>query len=818
MAVPKSVHSVYAVAIGRSSTPPLLSGPLLYVVAIGGSSTPPLLGGPLLYAVAIGGSSTPPLLGGSLLYAVANGRSSSPSLLGGPLLYAVVIGGSSTPLLLNVVEDRSSSKNTILVSKKSGRGSGSVLGRLKDSLICGIKRSLGDDDSNERSGASTGSLVHGKVHPNVDNGGSSPHSSDSPHVAIPEKFIRHRKFLASPPTGSVSGSIFTPTSSSSKGSCRSVGSMRHIGRSPLGRPPLPKVSGSGQVKNQRCDRCRCSSSGSPGHSSPGLTSSTLSSPGPSSPESSSQVTRRHSRSSSSGSVDLSSICESSPLKTKTTSVHRSSSSGSITRGSSRSSSSGSITSSSVRHSRSSSSGSITSSSMRSTSDTPVIPKVVSVETPQKSVELPHGNIFRRGVPMGNLTREAPRNNVMRSEKASYGYGSIIGRIPKGKLPGSRGDQEPETWMNEGYAEYVQGNLDQAIWFYSRAIEMARENDEFLCKRTEVYLEMGLVSDVVRSCDEALLLDRKCVSAHRLMGKLLIRLGQVKAARIHLSFQGVNPSEAELKTLKAIEKHIGKCIYARKNRDWGKALDEAEAAMDSGACDSPQLFACRAECHLKLRQLDEADSYIARLNEDNQTPHCSSDDRFFDMLSEAYPLFVMSEVSLASGRFGDAAVLAKKAMAMEPDNAELIALVNIVQGVSRARNRGNELLKSDKLTEASAAYDEGLTLEQFNTTLRSKRAFCSLKLEKWEQCINDCTVLLSDPTDYRALGWRAFSYFQLEKWTKAVEDYQVLQQKFPINPEYIEALSRAQDALRKAREVEQKNLDLEQFRAILSSPD
>ncbi|KAL9261294.1 TPR repeat-containing thioredoxin TTL1-like protein [Drosera capensis] len=296
-----------------------------------------------------------------------------------------------------------------------------------------------------------------------------------------------------------------------------------------------------------------------------------------------------------------------------------------------------------------------------------------------------------------------------------------------------------------------------------------------------------------------------------------QLGQVQGARKHLGFRGVNPSESELQTLEAIETHLNRCTEASKTGDSKKALKEAEAAINAGAHHCPQLLACRAECLLKLLQLEEADSVLSLMGKSTPTPPCCSDSKFFGMLSEAYPLYVKAQIHLAHGRFGEAALAAQKAAAIDPKNAELTVMVNKVKAVTRARNRGNNLVQSNRLTEARAAYDEGLAFDPFNAVLHCNKAACSYLLKKWEQCVDDCTnALRSSPNYAKALQRRAFSYLKLEKWTHAIQDYEILKRQWPDNKDYAEGLFQAQTALRKSQEGVEEVLDLQQFRIMTSS--
>ncbi|GAB2274584.1 hypothetical protein Dimus_009352 [Dionaea muscipula] len=456
----------------------------------------------------------------------------------------------------------------------------------------------------------------------------------------------------------------------------------------------------------------------------------------------------------------------------------------------------------------------------STSAAGNIPNAGSV-APQKVV-LPYGTVFRKGIPKGSLTRDPPRKDVMGTGKGTYGYGSVMWSSRKeGGLPGGKGAGNPTTWMEAGLAEYLKGNFSDALRLYDRGIEMLPGNPEYRCDRAVLLQTMGRVWDAVNNCEVALVLDENSVRAHHILGNLVTKLGHVEVARKHFGFPGVIPSDEELQRLEAVETHLQRCGDARKKGDWIKALEETEATLAAGAYYSPQLLACRAECRLKLLQIDDANSIIAQMGIDTPPPvaHSCSNTRFFGMLSEAYPLYVKAQIDLAYGRFADASFTAKKALRFEPNNGtDLTALVNKVETVTRARSRGNELVESNRLTEACAAYDEGLAVEPFNAILHSNKAACSYMLNKWEQCVDDCSNALRTRPNYaKALQRRAFSYLQLEKWAQAIQDYEVLIQQCPDSQEYKEGLTKANLAWMKSQEgLVQEIVSLEQFRNVTSA--
>lgn len=262
-------------------------------------------------------------------------------------------------------------------------------------------------------------------------------------------------------------------------------------------------------------------------------------------------------------------------------------------------------------------------------------------------------------------------------------------------------------------------------------------------------------------------------------------------------------------------------------DWTSTLREANAAIASGADASPQLFACRAEALLKLHLAEDAELSLSTSRK-HEPSTGSSHSKIFGMRSEAYMFFVQAQIDLAMGRFENAVSAVERAGQIDPRNIEVSVFLNNVRLVGRARTRGNDLFKSERYTEACAAYGEGLRRDSSNSVLYCNRAACWYKLGLWEKSVADCNQALTFQPNYtKALLRRAASNAKLERWAEAVRDYELLRKELPYDNEVAESLFHAQVALKKSRGEDVHNMKfggevelvsgLEQFRAAISSP-
>ncbi|KAJ9153519.1 hypothetical protein P3X46_026947 [Hevea brasiliensis] len=458
---------------------------------------------------------------------------------------------------------------------------------------------------------------------------------------------------------------------------------------------------------------------------------------------------------------------------------------------------------------------------------------------------PSGRILKTGMAMSN---RSSKTDVLGSGTGNYGHGSIMrgggtkcsnldaghsvgtsASTVRGNVGGPRmGSVDPEEVKRAGNEMYKKGHFEDALVLYGRAIALAPGNAAYRSNRAAALMGLGRVAEAVRECEEAVRLDPNYWRAHQRLGSLFIRLGQVENARRHLYFPGYHPDPSELQKLQLVEKHLNKCSDARKVNDWKNALREGEAAIAAGADYSPQLFMCRAEAHLKLHQLEDAEACLSNIPKLEPYSNSCSQSRFFGMLSEAYTFLVQAQIEMAMGRFENALTVAEKAGQIDPRNVEIAVLLHNVRLVARARARGNELFKSERYTEACSAYGEGLRLDPSNSVLYCNRAACWFKLGLWERSIDDCNQALRIQPNYaKALLRRAASNSKLERWAAAVRDYEVLRRELPNDNEVAESLFHAQVALKKSRGEEVYNmkfggeveevLGFEQFRAAISLP-
>jgi DnaJ family protein C protein 7 len=69
---------------------------------------------------------------------------------------------------------------------------------------------------------------------------------------------------------------------------------------------------------------------------------------------------------------------------------------------------------------------------------------------------------------------------------------------------------------------------------------------------------------------------------------ICRLGRVERAKKILKACGSQLDSGDIQRLEKIEKHLLKCLEAKRASDWNTIVRESEAAMVSGADSAPQV--------------------------------------------------------------------------------------------------------------------------------------------------------------------------------------------------------------------------------------
>ncbi|KAL6838640.1 hypothetical protein ACP4OV_031354 [Aristida adscensionis] len=487
---------------------------------------------------------------------------------------------------------------------------------------------------------------------------------------------------------------------------------------------------------------------------------------------------------------------------------------------------------------------------RRTGSGPLVFASCSSATSPLTNALPAGNIC----PSGRLAKPLPssasasasapppppapraaRHDVLGSGTANYGHGSIV--RSRSARPQPEDDAllrramsaaDPEEVKRAGNEQYKKGCFEEALKLYDRALALCPDNAACRSNRAAALIGLRRLGDAVKECEEALRIDPSYARAHQRLASLHIRLGHIEDALKHLSLAAPQPDLLELHRLQTVEKHLVRCVDARKVGDWKSVLRESDAAIAAGADSSALLLAARAEALLQLNLIEESDVAISSASKLDYSSSCSSETKFCGFLANAYLFYVHAQIDMSLGRVDNAVSSVDKARIIDPGNTEVVTMHNKVKAVARARSLGNELFNSGKYLDACSAYGEGLKHHPVNAVLYCNRAACRFKLGQWEKSIEDCNEALKIQPNYnKALLRRAASYGKMERWEECVKDYEVLRKQLPGDNAVAEAYFHAEVALKSSRGEEVSNMKfggeveaitgMEQFQMATSLP-
>ncbi|KAG8632953.1 hypothetical protein MANES_18G068500v8 [Manihot esculenta] len=362
--------------------------------------------------------------------------------------------------------------------------------------------------------------------------------------------------------------------------------------------------------------------------------------------------------------------------------------------------------------------------------------------------------------------------------------------------------DPEVLKNMGNEKYKQGRFEEALAFYDRAIALDSSKATYRSNRSAALIGLGRLTDAVSDCKEAIRLDPSYQRAHHRLATLYFRLGEAEKALYHYEQSGPHADSEDVAQVQALQKHLNRCIQARKLKEWNTLVKETDCAISSGADSSPEVYAMQAEALLRLHRHEEAYRSYRR------APSFSVDScaKCVGSAGTSYLLIIGAQVYMAAGRFEDAVAAAQQLAQIDPSNREVSTVVKTARAVASARLSGNLLYKASKYSEACIAYNEGLEHDPNNSILLCNRAACRSKLHQFEKAVEDCTAALRFQPNYsKARLRRAHCNAKLERWEASIQDYEMLIRESPADEEIGRALFEAKIQLKKQRGEDTKDL-------------
>ncbi|XP_054798664.1 TPR repeat-containing thioredoxin TTL1-like [Prosopis cineraria] len=433
-----------------------------------------------------------------------------------------------------------------------------------------------------------------------------------------------------------------------------------------------------------------------------------------------------------------------------------------------------------------------------------------------------GNLLTNNSPRTSVTKKVesvPKSKELNSVTSSHnnaGMGNIMRKNTDelAQLRRQRIRIDPEVLKAEGNEAYKQGKFEEALSLYDRAILLDSSKPTYHCNKSAALMGLGRLPEAMVECEEAIRLEPSYTRAHHRLAAIYLRLGEAEKA-MHCNNSTPYGDSVLAFQAQALQKHVKKCLEARKVNEWNTILKETQYAISLCADSAPQVYALLTEALLKLLKHGEASSTYEKL------PKFELDwsIKIFGVPHTAYLLIVGAQVQLAAGRFDDAVTAAQQAAELDPTNKEVNAAVRKTRAVRSARMSGNILFKASKFMEACGFYSEGLEHDPFNSVLLCNRAACRSKLGQFEKAIEDCSAALAvQPYYSKARLRRANCNAKLERWGAAIQDYEMLMREKPGDEEVARALFEAQLQLKMLRGEDIKDLKFGSNLVFISSND
>jgi DnaJ family protein C protein 7 len=140
---------------------------------------------------------------------------------------------------------------------------------------------------------------------------------------------------------------------------------------------------------------------------------------------------------------------------------------------------------------------------------------------------------------------------------------------------------------------------------------------------------------------------------------------------------------------------------------------------------------------------------------------------------------------------------------DPDNSRAASLFKLTKRLEAKKTEGNNAFQAGKSQEAYDLYSEALSIDPlndaFNATLYCNRAAAAMKLNKYQQAIEDCSKTLAIKDDFvKAYLRRSQCYQQLEQWEEVVRDLESAAKLEPNSGDIQRQLKDAKLELKKSK--------------------
>lgn len=314
----------------------------------------------------------------------------------------------------------------------------------------------------------------------------------------------------------------------------------------------------------------------------------------------------------------------------------------------------------------------------------------------------------------------------------------------------------------GNEEYSKGNYEEAVEWYTEAIEQSPEKPAYYGNRAAALVMQGKYEEALRDCRAGLAIQPDFIKLLLRAGKCSLVLGDLAESRMFYQQAGrldpANPSIlAEIKVLEGTfeNEHMFRQCY--KNSRYPQANYFLSQLLQTVTHSlSLQLF--KAQLMLDSGQPKSALEYIKSLPQ------------------KAMEVVVLKGEALYYGGMAEEAqTVFREALRAEPGCEKAREGLRKLREMERGKEKGNRLFKDKRMKEAIEVYTHTLTLDPkhrlFNSLILSNRAAAYMFDRDFLPALEDCNGSIAlNPNYTRAYLRRANVHMELESYEEALQDY------------------------------------------------
>lgn len=350
----------------------------------------------------------------------------------------------------------------------------------------------------------------------------------------------------------------------------------------------------------------------------------------------------------------------------------------------------------------------------------------------------------------------------------------------------------EQFKNDGNVHYKNGKYRESIELYTKAIELCPNTPAYYGNRAAAYMMIKKYKEAISDSKSAIAIDKNFVKGYLREGKSYLCLGDYKSAlRSFQTIKELEPNntavDVDIQNSNEVKHFHDAAEIAYTNGDYRKVIYLMDRALQNST-NSTAFLILKAECLVYMGRYQEAQEIANDVVMKEQT---NSDALFVRGMC----LYYQDNAEKAFQHF-------QRVLQFSPDHYKAKSFYKKAKSLQKTKTAGNDAFKAGKWQEAYDLYTESLTIDpdnkHINAALYFNRATTSSKLNKLDECIDDCTKAIGlDESYIKAYARRAKSYMDKEDYEAAVIDYEKVY-KLDKTKEHQQMLKDAKLELKKSK--------------------